>query len=463
MFDKLAAGVIKHYKKIIVVWIIALILSVPLMIRINEVIVYEETAFAPEGLESVDAQDIINEQFPGSIANSSAIIVVQSPDVTSGDAKDFALSLGENVTSDPEIEYLQDFTSIYTVYEGILESTVNGMAPAMHQIENATNGSVFLFYGLPSIFSETWVQVNGTCFMVYGVPSIYLGEWFSQGMNDTLANASTTIILNNLLSAGDYNLTQQQMIWGYYSMFFTFWNLSAEPDPQLRARYAIENATTQLTMGLPPEQAQFIQGVQQSFNLTNWANTTIQNIYTNGTFWNVMGTYGLVYGDPSITPYYLGFYNTWDNSFSNSSLDNSTPVERVMYAINIAAPQYINSLPIADDEKQLMFSIINSLIPIYGEFNQITGTYDILGIVSFNTTNWSNTTLVHAFAISTISSMMGVNDIDFIEDVYLLGRSPSEDAIVSFSENIVKDETLVSYPVPIPTALYSGFISNRGR
>jgi RND superfamily putative drug exporter len=468
MFDKLAAGVIRHHKKIIVVWILALILSVPLMIRINEVIVYEETAFAPEDLESVEAQDVINEQFPGSIANSSAMIVLQSQDVTGSSAKDFAMSLEENVTSDPDIEYLQGFTSIFTLYEDILGSAVNGMAPALHQIENATNGSVFLFYGLPSIFSDTWAQVNGTCFMVYGIPGLYLDAWYSSGGDDVLANVRTsenlTVIVDLGIANGKMNQTSANLMWAYYFAFYANWtssagNASLVANPPLRAQFAIDNATGNITSLMPMEQQLFINGIHQSFNLTNSANTSIQSSYTNVTFWTVMGTYGLAYGDMNVTPYYDGFYNAWENSFAITSLINSTSGERAMYAINIAAPQYINSLPIADDEKQLMFSIINSQIPIYGGFNQTTGTYEILGIYSFNTTNWSNTTLVHAFSISTISSMMGVDDIGFIEEVYLLGPSPSDDTIASFSANIVKNGTLVSYPVPIPTALYSGFIS----
>lgn len=442
-FAKLADWVIRHCKKIVVAWIVILILAVPLMMRVGEVVVYEETALAPEDIESGKAQEIINEQFPMTLANSTAMIVIQSSDIRDEDVKNYTMALDENVTNDPDIHYLQGVTTIYTVYKEILESTVDRISPYLYEIENSTNMSAFMFYGIPSMYTETWTQVNGTCFMVYGVPSIYLGEWLgNSSFNDTLAYANTSLILNGLLATGDFNATQQQMIWDYYNTFTGYWNVSTEPNPMLRAQYAIDNATIQFTSAMPPEEGLFIQGIWQSFNLTNWGSPIDQSTYANSTFWSMLGMYGI---DPEelamVGPYYYAFYNAWIPSFSDPFLLTLTPEQRAEYCIILVAPQYIDSLPISDDDKQIMNAIL----------------------AAFNLTTWSNQTIIHDVAINAFAlmsgSMFGISDVDFLEDVYLLGASPSQDNISSFSQSVVDNGTLHSYPVPIPSDIYYNFVS----
>lgn len=43
IFDKLANVITKHYKKVLIAWIIILIVSVPAIMQVDEVVSYEST------------------------------------------------------------------------------------------------------------------------------------------------------------------------------------------------------------------------------------------------------------------------------------------------------------------------------------------------------------------------------------------------------------------------------------
>ena len=59
MFEKIANGVTRHYKKIIVIWIVALLLAVPAILQVNSVMDYQYDLGSGDDYESIRAQNFI--------------------------------------------------------------------------------------------------------------------------------------------------------------------------------------------------------------------------------------------------------------------------------------------------------------------------------------------------------------------------------------------------------------------
>ncbi len=156
MFDRLAKGIVKHHKKVVIVWLVLLVLAIYPIQFVRDVIVYEETGFAPPDVESQRAQNIIDEQFPTSLANSSVIVVLEASDIASEDVRDFALEVEQNVVGDPEIVYLDNFTSVYTVYQLAFLEVAKALAGQLHVTETGINQTGFLFFSGPSFFAPIW-------------------------------------------------------------------------------------------------------------------------------------------------------------------------------------------------------------------------------------------------------------------------------------------------------------------
>ncbi len=156
MFGRLAKGIVKHHKKVVIVWLILLLLSIYPIQFVRDVIVYEEAGFAPPDVESQRAQDIIDEQFPRSMANSSILVVVEASDIASEDVRDFALEVEQNVAGNGVIQYIDNFTSIYSVYKYAFAEAAKAMAGQLHATEMGINQTGFLFFSGPSFLAPLW-------------------------------------------------------------------------------------------------------------------------------------------------------------------------------------------------------------------------------------------------------------------------------------------------------------------
>jgi RND superfamily putative drug exporter len=166
MFAGLARVIVKHHKKIVAIWLILLLASLYPLQFVADAVVYEEAGFAPADVESVKAQDIIDEEFPRSTANSTVLVVVESPDIASGDVRDFALSVEEIVRGSPDIEDLEDFNSVYSVYEFAYVEAARALAPEMYAAEFGLESAAFMFFSGPSLYAQNWngFPVNDTMF-----------------------------------------------------------------------------------------------------------------------------------------------------------------------------------------------------------------------------------------------------------------------------------------------------------
>ncbi len=331
IFKRLADTVVRHHKLIIVLWALALLYIAPAITGVNDVLVYQETEMVEGEMESLEAQKIIDEQFPSTLANSTLMIVLIGPDVGSPEARDFCIDLGDTINGGGNLTYFEDYTSVYSVYEGMVYSLAAELGPATH---------------------ETEYQVSLATSLLYGVPAAYLGSWMytdpllTVTERDYQAYLATMAVLPTLLESADAD--QVQLTYHYFSAFTAAWNSTA-------------------------------------------ANSTLVN-------------------DPQL---------------------------RAEVAIGTAAPQFIASLPYPDDQKAIMYAALSS----------------------FDMSDFSNLTLIHAFSVSTVAAYAGIADLGFVEETYALGPEYTPEELAVFSRTVVSSNSLSTLPVQLPPEYLSSLVS----
>jgi RND superfamily putative drug exporter len=102
IFDRLADGITRHAKLIVVIWVVILICAVPMALKSGEVMKYDVNEMAAEDSESVMGLAVLNEYYPSSGVDTSALPIVLMEYSDKEEAKlaeGFLLYLAENGAS----------------------------------------------------------------------------------------------------------------------------------------------------------------------------------------------------------------------------------------------------------------------------------------------------------------------------------------------------------------------------
>ncbi len=187
VFRWIAKLVTKRYKAFVLLWILVFLAAIAAnqVWRSGDVVSFSQSATLPEDTESAQAGRIIEEQFPGQLANSTITIVVVANDTTveyyrwfvsdlhdaivnssklaPGDALVMPLRIGGNITLDRPIEFLQDPSNatIYGVYESFAYGLAKQFNGPVHMQVLFTQSAVGVYWGLPAYFVGVWSQVGG--------------------------------------------------------------------------------------------------------------------------------------------------------------------------------------------------------------------------------------------------------------------------------------------------------------
>ncbi|MEM3512909.1 MAG: MMPL family transporter [Thermoplasmata archaeon] len=329
MFGKIANLIVKHPKKITIIWAVFLILAAPLAIHYGDVLVYEEAKITPDNLESKVADRIIEKEFPGNVPNGSAVVVIQNHNVSSQETKHFVENLTTKIKESTEIALLDDVTSVYILTGDILHTASSAIHEAFPSLKENVNGTTYLVYGLPDSFNTTasnakaigemlygfpenyvylWNLSEQSAMMVYGLPLQYAMIWNYTNFSATLvysipkahamfwnySNYGSTVEERDNFTytqfstymdmfAGQYGLneSEKEMLRSYYNLFANYWNstsgehnLSEEMNATLaRAQKAIdENAIADwcnITFNTT-EEKEFFEKIHHFWNVTTW-------------------------------------------------------------------------------------------------------------------------------------------------------------------------------------------------
>jgi len=239
LFDKIADLVTRHYKAIIAFWIVALLISVPALLRLGSAVNYSTDMGGGVEYESTRASEIISDNFSTSVANSTMIIVIQGDDVTDQATKDFVLALEDRIRGDDRIQYMDGVTSLFDAYYQVIDGTVQKVGPGMH------SGADQMTAGVDALAST-----------VYGIPLQHVEAWsaaFSApGATPAQADAAAYAAVMSGFASQDMSDPNVQMAYGYYQAFAAVWNATSNGDgPYARASSSIDYALPAFVDGIP--------------------------------------------------------------------------------------------------------------------------------------------------------------------------------------------------------------------
>ncbi len=284
VFRWIGSLVTKRYRLLVILWV--LVFAGALLANqiwpVGNVVSYNQTELLPKDTESSVAQDIVSQQFPGALSNSTATIVLVANDTTtqyyrwfvfdleaailrsttlaSGENATLPLRIGGNLTLDAPIEFLANpaNASVYDVYRAYayeLASRFAGLVPLQVQFTESAAG---IYWGLPLYFTTTWVQAYGP------------------GANSSAFHATSDYV--------NATFPTPATAWGlgYLSAFYTAWTGSfANPQalaPQDRATYALDQAVPAFVNGaslFDATQKAFQIGLLNTFTFANFLNSSL--------------------------------------------------------------------------------------------------------------------------------------------------------------------------------------------
>src|SRR5881296_174867 len=210
LFTKLARLIIRHNRAVFVIWLVALVLSIPAILQVQSVIVYNETAFNPKNSESSMAQDIVTKEFSID-QGSSVIVVITASDIRGNDVRDFTLALNKTLHNDGKLSNINNITSIYDIYSQLLLGYTSVVHLELYQTRNATTLASNIEFGIPSAYVSQWISLvnsgSGT------VNQAQLAAYNSQAYN------SSWPIVSSQTPA-----TYQTIAFNYLTLFYQSWN-----------------------------------------------------------------------------------------------------------------------------------------------------------------------------------------------------------------------------------------------
>ena len=250
MFSKLADFIIKHYKFVIIAWLVILFYAFPLIFKINDVVVYSETEVNLNKLESIKAQNLIDENFPGQIANSTIMIVIQNSDVTSPDVRNYSTSLYNNIRNDSGIQGVISVDYVYSVLETYIAGVVAQSAPGMYALNDQTSQVVQIVYKVPLDAVDAHLQL------------------LMFGYTDQQAESAVISGLTAQLSASGMNDTMVALVTGYVEQaFYPVWLNATHTNDSAQLQNLIVAAADSYFSNVSGEMGIFTLNVAHTFNV----------------------------------------------------------------------------------------------------------------------------------------------------------------------------------------------------
>lgn len=210
LFTKLARLIIRHNRAVFVIWLVALVISIPAILQVQSVIVYNETAFNPKNSESSRAQDIVSREFSID-QGSSIIVVITASDIRGNDVRDFTLALNRTLHNDGKLSNINNITSIYDIYSQLLLGYTSEVHLELYQTKNATTLASNIEFGIPSIYVTQWISLVNS-------GSGNIDQTQLAAYNSQAYNSSWPIVSAQTPAA------YQKIAFNYLTLFYTSWN-----------------------------------------------------------------------------------------------------------------------------------------------------------------------------------------------------------------------------------------------
>ncbi|MDV3277293.1 MAG: MMPL family transporter [Nitrososphaerales archaeon] len=248
IFDGVARFIVKHHKVVVVAWLVALVVCVPLFSRASGVVSSKSSLGSATG-ESAAAQNIINSKF-GSASGASLFLVISAANVTTPAVHSFVDAFSNASLGDPA---LSNLTSVSTVYHSV-SNVVSGAVGAERSFGSGASSLTQLFYGVPVAFVNVWNQS-------FALDPTRISQ----------AEAATSALLASSVKNQTELFAAQQYLQEFALTLTTSYKIAPQLPMELRIR-ASANATATLfiSSALPASQRTFASDVLRGFSLSNY-------------------------------------------------------------------------------------------------------------------------------------------------------------------------------------------------
>ena len=156
-FKRIGGFVYRRRKFVIVAWILALVLLIPVIMSATNSTSLNEGSASGSQLESVRASQLISAEFSKTVANSTLLVVVKGVNVSSPATQEFITRLVHYLGTDSNMKGLNQtidvYSPIYSAIEGVNEATYSSVRGA--------NASAGLLLGVPALYFGAWEQAYG--------------------------------------------------------------------------------------------------------------------------------------------------------------------------------------------------------------------------------------------------------------------------------------------------------------
>ena len=204
-FDSLNAFIRKRRRVVVLVWVLALVLSAPLIASFFSSISFNVANGGPAltvpNSESEKAQTIVSAQFPATNVAAGAgpiIVVFQNEDVYSNAVKADILSLNRTLGSDFESAGFTGVVGLYSEEGSLLDSTVPVYLTQIAQMPGSANGTVTWDAAAQVFVNETSSAFASSPLFTVNASSLY---GLLSGLNASSTPSQVRASVANLLSA----------------------------------------------------------------------------------------------------------------------------------------------------------------------------------------------------------------------------------------------------------------------
>ena len=221
MFDKIADIIARRHKWIVIFWIAALILAVPLASGISDSLDYDSDTSSSD-LGSTLGQKYIDEHFGSTSVEASSIIVIAVPG-----------------SSDRTIMDNQTRELVYSIEDGIQKAVADGRIDPSVQVTSIYSFMNEVAFNYMKQLNEAYYEANQTAWVIYGIPDEFRASWMLinasyQGSFHEIS-AQTKVVFDDQIKDELSSLPAEQaeFVQAYADVFYSIWNSSTSvPDDQ---------------------------------------------------------------------------------------------------------------------------------------------------------------------------------------------------------------------------------------
>ncbi len=402
IFKTLGDAIIKRPWAFIAIWLVMLLVSIPLIGVFTSNLQYDTQEFIPDNLGSIVAQDKYDEQFPGEYKNQ-IVVVIESDNKTM--AMRFIDDLDGRVTNDTSIANLTGTSSIYSIQRDM----VVNMTPELYRTlydayDSASDGNHELYNATDMVLNTShglyWLWDNVTA------------------VNDELYKARKQVrdAGNQLYSARDQVVMAHDGLYqvkGIADVFF----------------------------GVP---SVYLGAYAQAAG--GGANDSVASAAAYG---NTSAFIGGNY-PPGMAPMAQNYLDQFNGYWAANY--NADPQTRAQNTINSVAPAFINGMygggQIPASQRDMMLGVVSSLtLSDYGNpsrvrdfcVDTVAGMQQVadpaqkqLLYNAYDLGPGASAAGIDNLVLTMASSTMPGADRKYVEEIYYLGRNPSDGAIGNY-------------------------------